>query len=267
MNDFRSSVEPVLSSTMLLLRGEAAPAVLMVKRHYQIDFASGAMVFPGGKVSADDYHQEWAAHVHGDFSGDELAARIGGVREVFEESGILLATYDDCESGSYVDQSVCDRLAIHRAPVDRGEMSFLELIKTNGLKLDLTGLQPYAHWITPEFMPKRFDTRFFVARAPDGQKALHDGREITEAVWTTSTDVLSLEKSGDVKLLFPTRVNLERLEDLGSVDAVFRFSKAENIVTVLPVVESGPEGKQLRIPSEAGYRVTTEPLEKVMKTV
>lgn len=267
MNDFSKSAEPVLSSTMLLLKGEDAPTVLMVKRHYQIDFASGAMVFPGGKVSADDHRDDWDGWYHGTYSDDELAARIGGVREVFEESGILLATRKGDTAGKFVGQSVCNELAEFRSPVDRGEMSFLELVQKYELQLDLTDLQPYAHWITPDFMPKRFDTRFYVARAPDGQEALHDGRETTEAVWVTPTEVLEKAEAGEAKLLFPTRVNLERLEDLGSVSAICEFAQPENVVTVLPVVESDETGKFLRIPKAAGYRVTTEPLERVMKTV
>ena len=87
---------------MLLLKGEDAPTVLMVKRHYQIDFASGAMVFPGGKVSADDHREDSDGWYHGTYSADELAARIGGVREVFEESGILLATRKGDSAGKFV---------------------------------------------------------------------------------------------------------------------------------------------------------------------
>lgn len=252
---------------MLLMKDGDAPTVLMVTRHYQIDFASGAMVFPGGKVSADDHRDDWDEWYHGNYEGDELAARIGGVREVFEESGILLATHKDDDAGQFVDQSVCNKLAEFRAPVDRGEMSFLDLIREHDLKLDPTGLQPYAHWITPDFMPKRFDTRFYVAKAPAGQEALHDGHETTEAVWVTPTEVLTKAENGKAKLLFPTRVNLERLEDLKTMAAILEFAQPENVVTVLPVVETSDAGKVLRIPAEAGYRVTTEPLERVMKTV
>lgn len=266
MNHSKPAGEPRLSSTILLIRGDEDPEVLMVARNYQIDFASGAMVFPGGKVCDDDYRDDWKAHVDGQFEDDDRVVRIGGVRELFEESGLLLARHRSVTSG-HVDQSVCDVLAPHRKGVDRGEESFLDLITKHDLVLCLDALVPYAHWITPTMMPKRFDTRFFVAVAPEGQHPVHDGYETTEAIWTRPGDVLEREKEGRAILLFPTRVNLEMLEDSGSVDSILSTSRKRKIVTVLPVIQEKADGNVLIIPAEAGYRVTEEPLQKVMKTV
>ena len=99
MNDLKKTAVPRLSSTVLLIRGEDNPEVLMVARNYQIDFASGAMVFPGGKVCDDDFRDEWSAHIDGKYEEDDQAVRIGGVRELFEESGLLLARHKDDTSG------------------------------------------------------------------------------------------------------------------------------------------------------------------------
>ncbi|MAI91933.1 NUDIX hydrolase [Ponticaulis sp.] len=267
MKDLKSSAEPKLSSTLILLKGNESPEILMVLRHSDIEFAPGAMVFPGGKLTEDDRHEDWRLHCHGEFSGNEMAVRIGGIREAFEESGLLLATLADAAPDEYVGQDICDQLAPFRSGVDRGKISFLGLIRDHGLRLNLNALQPFAHWITPEFLPKRFDTRFYVARTPKGQHAVHDGRETTEAVWSCAEDVLARYAAGEVKLLFPTRVNLEMLEDLGATHSILKFAKAENVVEVLPVLQKKDTGNVLVIPVEAGYRVTEEPLERVMKTV
>ncbi len=266
MKELKTPSEAKLSSTILLLKGDADPEVLMVVRSYEIDFASGAYVFPGGKVSEDDRLPEWQEHVSGSYEGDDLAVRIGGIREVFEESGILLARSADAAPGTHVGQNVCERLAEHRGAVDRREMSFLGLIKENNLILCLDDLVPYAHWITPEMMPKRFDTRFFVAVAPEEQIAVHDGRETTDAVWVQPGDILAKAEKGEATVIFPTRLNLEMLEDLGARENVLAVSRTRSPIMVMPVVERRDNGAFLVIPKEAGYRVTEEKFESVEKS-
>ncbi len=265
MKDFKQPAPARLSSTILLLRGGEDVEVLMVARAYEIDFASGAYVFPGGKVSDDDRQPAWKDYSDGNFDGDELAVRVGGVREVFEESGILLARPRTSAHGTHVGQDVCDRLASHRASVDRGEESFLELMKANDLIVCLDDLVPYAHWITPEMMPKRFDTRFFAVETPEGQHAVHDGHETTAAVWVKPGEILQRGRDGKATIIFPTRLNLEKLEDLGSIDAVKAGCASEATVTVMPRVERRDDGAFLVIPKEAGYRVTEEIFESVEK--
>lgn len=265
MNDLKQPAPAKLSSTVLLLRGKGDVEVLMVARSYEIDFASGAFVFPGGKVSDDDRRPEWKDHSDGEFEGDELAVRVGGIREVFEESGILLARPSNAEAGTYVGQDVCSRLAVHRHSVDRGEESFLELIQANDLILCPQALMPYAHWITPEMMPKRFDTRFFAVETPRSQEAVHDGRETTEAVWVKPGDILQRGREGKATIIFPTRLNLEKLEDLNTLEAVSEYCSKTTPVTVMPVVQRRQDGAFLVIPEAAGYRVTEEKFESVEK--
>lgn len=257
--------DPRLSATVLLLRDKASLEVLMVARHYQIDFASGALVFPGGKASQDDESAGWSDQADGAEVADRVA-RIAAAREAYEESGILLArpANERGEGAALIGPETAELLAPFRASVDRGEQSFLALLKEHRLVLALDTLVHFGHWITPTMMPKRFDTHFYIAPAPEAQLATHDGRETTDAVWLNPADALTKEVAGEATIIFPTRMNLVKLSRASTVsDAMDRFSN-ETVVTVLPKVGADSEGKPcLHIPAEAGYGQTTEPLDRV----
>jgi len=156
--------------------------------------------------------------------------------------------------------------ALHpfRGQVDRGEMAFSGLVAEHGLALAGDVLVHFGHWITPDFMPKRFDTHFFLAAAPDSQIAEQDGRETTEAIWVSPRRALELEKAGEATIIFPTRMNLGRLALETSVEgALARFAR-EPVVTVLPEVVRQADGPAyLRIPHVEGYGQVHEPLERV----
>ncbi|KCZ94594.1 NUDIX hydrolase [Hyphomonas johnsonii] len=259
--------EPRLSATVLIIRdGQAAPQVLMVKRHYEIDFAAGALVFPGGKASEEDSESGWDAFTDGDFGPVQQDARIAAVREAFEESGLLLARHvaNRGPGAPLVGPDISSRLAPHRGPVDRREESFLELIRQHELVLALDSLVHFGHWITPEMMPKRFDTHFYLAPAPPEQIAAHDGRETTDAVWLGADEALDLELEGKATIIFPTRMNLRKLARATSVaDAASRYAR-EPVVSVLPRVGKDETGQAcLIIPEEAGYGQTIELLSRV----
>lgn len=263
----RAPAEPKLSATILLLRDASPePEVLMVKRHYEIDFAAGALVFPGGKAAAGDADPGWDAWTDGDYGPVQQDARIAAIREAYEESGLLLARPKSNRGPGalLVGAAVADRLAPHRSAVDKGEASFLELMKANDLVLALDSLVHFGHWITPVMMPKRFDTHFYVAPAPAEQVAAHDGRETTDAVWLSANEALRQEKEGQATIIFPTRMNLIKLARAVSVeDAVKRFG-AEPVVSVLPRPGKTEEGAPcLYIPEEAGYGQTMELLSNV----
>ena len=177
-------VKPRDASTILLLRDSKAREieVFMMVRHYEIDFNSGALVFPGGSVDNND--REIIAHPDL-YSGGEgldeanLSFRIAAIRETFEESGILLARPKG--SKELVDAKRAREIeTAHRSDLNEGKITFLKVLTDNGMLLALDELVPYAHWITPEGMPKRFDTWFFLAAAPPDQLGAHDGRESTE---------------------------------------------------------------------------------------
>lgn len=253
--------EPVLSATILMVRDAPALQTFMAVRHHQIDFASGALVFPGGKVTDDDRDPGWAGRLDGDLGALTLVG-IAAVRETFEESGLLLCR-DASSRGvgaPLVGPDIARSLAPHRTAVDRAEESFLDLLAANGLVVALDRLVYFAHWITPEFMPKRFDTHFFLARAPRGQVAAHDGREVTDSAWLEPVDALARAASGSATVLFPTRLNLEVLTQAETVDAALEIAGARPIVPVMPVIESRDGVDWLTIPEEAGYATSAVPL-------
>jgi len=258
-------VAPRPASTILLLRDAEAAGVdgkrrdevevFMMVRHYEIDFNSGALVFPGGSVDRND--NEIIAHPELYTGGEGLDAaalsfRIAAIRETFEESGILLArskgakTLVDAKRASEIE-------AAHRADLNDHKIGFLQILTDNGMVLALDELVPYAHWITPEGMPKRFDTWFFLAAAPPDQLGAHDGRESTDSIWVSPREALEGGESGRFKLPFPTTRNLIKLGKQGKVTDALADSRGRDIVTVMPVMTRLNGGRQLRIPKEAGY--------------
>lgn len=259
----QSAAVPRLSATILLLRDAPDLQVLLVKRHYEIDFAAGALVFPGGKTNEEDAAEDWAELTDGDFHGPELAARIGAIREAFEETGVLLArsSNDRGEGRPLVGAEVALALEEHRGPIDRREASFVELVRSNDLVLALDTLVYFGHWITPTMMPKRFDTHFYLAPTPPEQLATHDGRETTEAVWLSPQQALDMSDAGQATIIFPTRMNLGKLAECQDVQAAMTRFASESVITVLPVVGQDESGNPcLHIPAEAGYMQTIEPL-------
>ena len=251
-------VKPRPASTILLLRDGAARReieVFMMVRHYEIDFNSGALVFPGGSVDKGDNEiiANPALYSGGEgMEAGELSFRIAAIRETFEESGILLARPKG--SKALVDAKRAGEIeAAHRAELCESKVTFLNVLTDNGMVLALDELVPYAHWITPEGMPKRFDTWFFLAAAPPDQLGAHDGKESTDSIWVSPREALEGGETGRFKLPFPTTRNLIRLGKQDSVKTALDDSRGKNIVTVTPVMTKTATGRQLRIPLEAGY--------------
>src|ERR1700712_1149009 len=250
-------VAPRPASTILLLRDSAAGEieVFMMVRHYEIDFNSGALVFPGGSVDKGD--QEIIANP-ALYSGGEgldaaaLSFRIAAIRETFEESGILLAR--PTGSQAVVNARRASEIeAAHRADLCESKITFLKVLTDNGMVLALDELVPYAHWITPEGMPKRFDTWFFLAATPPEQAGAHDGKESTDSIWVSPREALAGGESGRFKLPFPTTRNLIRLGKQPTVQAALEDARGKAVVTVMPVMTKLNGGRQLRIRLEAAY--------------
>jgi len=251
-------VAPRPASTTLLLRDNAASGeieVFMMVRHHQIEFSSGALVFPGGSVDKGDKEVVARRELHGGGEGlDPLALgfRVAAIRETFEESGILLARQQG--SRDLINASKAREIeAACRVALCEGKTSFLDVLVENRLWLALDELVPYAHWITPEGMPKRFDTWFFLAAAPPDQLGAHDGRESTDSIWVSPHEALAGGDSGRFKLPFPTTRNLIKLGKQASVTAALEDARGKPIVTVMPVMTRHNGGRQLVIPREAGY--------------
>ncbi|WP_420133729.1 NUDIX hydrolase [Rhodopseudomonas sp.] len=244
------------ASTILLLRDRADGFdVFMMVRHYQIEFASGALVFPGGSVDAGDRDiidrpELYASAATGE--GPSLDFQIAAIRETFEESGILLARPRG--SDQLVAASRASEIeAAHRTALCEGKISFAEILATNQLVLALDLLVPYAHWITPEKLPKRFDTWFFLAEAPPEQLGMHDGKESTDSIWLSPREALDGGESGRFTLPFPTTRNLIRLGKQPSVREALDFSRGQHVVTVMPIMGRDGDKRTLTIPAEAGY--------------
>src|SRR6201986_2474677 len=255
------AVTPRPASTVLLLRDNAAGVagneieVFMMVRHYQIDFSSGALVFPGGSVDAGDKAIIAQPELYSGGEGLDEAAlsfRIAAIRETFEESGILVARPHG--SKALIDGKRATEIeAAHRVALCEGKTSFLNVIADSGVSLALDELVPYSHWITPEGMPKRFDTWFFLAAAPPDQLGAHDGKESTDSIWVSPREALAGGETGRFKLPFPTTRNLIKLGQQSHVKAALDGSRGQDIVTVMPVMTRLNGGRQLRIPKDAGY--------------
>src|SRR3978361_274665 len=253
-----AAVKPRPASTVLLLRDSKTRdevEVFMMVRHYEIDFNSGALVFPGGSVDKGDQAVIARPELYSGGEGldaADLSFRIAAIRETFEESGILLARPQG--SKALVDARRASEIeAAHRAELCESKITFLKVLTDNGMLLTLDELVPYAHWITPEGMPKRFDTWFFLAAAPPEQVGAHDGKESTDSIWVSPREALEGGESGRFKLPFPTTRNLIKLGKQGNVKAALDDSRGKPVVTVMPVMTKNNGGRQLRIPLEAGY--------------
>src|SRR5246127_2515749 len=235
-------------STTLLLRDNAGKSeieVFMMVRHHQIEFSSGALVFPGGSVDQGDKEIVARDELHGRGEGLDASAlgfRVAAIRETFEESGILLARQQG--SRALIDARRESEIeAAHRAALCEGKTTFLNVLAENKLWLALDELVPYAHWITPEGMPKRFDTWFFLVAAPPDQLGAHDGRESTDSIWLSAREAVEGGDSGRFKLPFPTTRNLIRLAKQASVSAALDHAMAMSIVTAMPVMTKTEPGR------------------------
>lgn len=243
-------VEPHPAASLILLRdGTDGLEVFMIRRHESLRFAAGATVFPGGRLDPDDHAPPWPGLPVQ--AAADLPLRIAAVREAFEECGILLT-----------DPAVdAVRLAAPRAPSDQ---PFLGRLRAMGLEPAVDALIPFARWLTPETVWRRFDTTFFVTRAPDGQGAVVDGGEAVAGLWGTPRAILDAAEEGRLSLVFATRMNLLRLAPCRTVeDALAEAMRHHPLVPILPRAVDTPAGPALRIPDGVGYAPTEIPADLV----
>jgi len=235
------------AATVLLVRdGVDGLEVFMVLRNRQIEFAAGALVFPGGRVEAAD--AELATTLA---PADQLAPfRVAAVREAFEECGVLLARD---RGGAPVTAAAATRLGERRGALCAGQVSFAALLAAEGLVADVAALAHFAHWVTPVDLAKRFDTHFFLAADPGDQSLLHDGDEAVDSIWITPQAALADAAAGIRTVVFPTRLTLARLGRAHTVREAFRAALAAPVVTVMPEFVELAAGPHMRIPLEAGY--------------
>jgi len=268
---FPMSKTPLPAATVMLVRdGAQSPLVLMLERHAKSTVLPDQYVFPGGRV--DDEDQELAPCLGGWTSSpvpdlDERTAKAffaAAIRETFEEAGILLARRRG--QAELLDESEVAPLRKHRLAVQGGEQTFLDLVEGADLELAADALEVHARWITPVIVPYRFDTLFFTALAPANQLAMHDGVEAASHAWLRPEDALDEHARGKRQIIFPTARNLETLSGFSSAAEALEASRDRTLVTVLPVVEERDGERFLTVPEDAGYTVTQEPLERLLKT-
>jgi 8-oxo-dGTP pyrophosphatase MutT (NUDIX family) len=248
------------AATILLVRDHPTLEVLMVKRHHQIDFASGA-ASSRPTVNSDQAGSWSPASIlpPGNTKAPETRAyRIAALREAFEESALLLAKRPDGEPWSANSEAVQARHA-----VAKGELAFLDLIRQLDVRLDLQSLAAFARWIAPPIAPKRFDTHFFIAIAPRDQVAVCDGGETVDAEWIAPKTALAMAEAGERTIIFPTRMNLQLLAESADAASAVAAAEARVLVTVLPKLEQRPHGPVLVLPPDAGYGRVEEPLSSV----
>lgn len=238
---------PKPAATVMLIRdveGDEGIEVFLVQRHGKIGFMGGKHVFPGGKVCDDDRSADLRARVEDmdalaahdvwgeGFDGDDaLALALAAVRETFEEAGVLLGS------------AVPDRATLERA---RGRLlggePFSALLGELGARLSLSLLTPFSRWITPDSEPARFDTAFYVARAPLGQRAEHDQREVVGGDWFTPGVALEALERGEIRLAPPTSRTLQDLAETASVDAAVALAGSRRPPLIAPLIrEIGDE--------------------------
>jgi len=207
----------VASATVMLLRdGDKGLEVFMLRRHSAMATSPGRHVFPGGLVDAADY---------GNRTADEVFV-IAAIRETFEETGVLMATSN---TGEQLD------LESERIALVAHQTTFDDVLARHNLTAELDALRPWAHWITPLYEPRRYDTRFFVARVRDGidTREIADG-EADRAAWMRPADALA---TADILLMPPTEVTLRELDTYESAAAVWAAASQRRVAPILIAID------------------------------
>ena len=246
------------AASLLLGRdGPDGPELFLLARNRESAFASGALVYPGGAVDEADRNPALRARSEGSegLDGEGLAFRIAAIREAFEECGILLARARG--SRGLVGRRRVDSIKRRFADARAGHsLDMLALADAEDLVLACDHLVPFAHWITPETQPRRFDTHFFLAGAPREQEARHDGHESTDSVWITPAALVEAADAGKWYVMFPTRLNAQKFGRSATVADALAVAQATPVVTVMPRGRKVDGGRKLQIPAGAGYGLT-----------
>ncbi|MGO9138385.1 MAG: NUDIX hydrolase [Syntrophales bacterium] len=262
------AVKPKDAATVIILRqspkDQGAFEVLMVLRHVDSKFVPGSYVFPGGCLDQEDYSPDMeslctgmdakkAQAIFHDMSAPEkaLGAWVAGIRETFEEVGLLMAYRVDKALMSFDSEDIQSRFRSYRKKLQTGEMTLKTILLKEELTLATDRLHYFSHWITPELLPHRYDVRFFIAEAPANQEALHDGIELTRHVWLTPKKILEGFHRREFDMVVPTLVTIEELSRHKTIQEIITFTKNKKINSILTVmieedgkiVEYSPDGR------------------------
>ncbi len=242
-------VAPRRAATVLLLRdappgsaGSPGPDVHMLRRRASMAFAGGAYAYPGGSVDPrDEAPVAWAGP-----SRTEWAVRMGvdpataqaivcaAVRETFEEAGVLLA---GTSADTVVEDTTGEDWEADRAALVAHELSFAEFLGRRGLLLRSDLLGAWARWITPEFEPRRYDTWFFVAALPEGQRTRNASTEADRTVWIRPSEAAAGYDRGELLMMPPTIATLRGLQSYGTAREALGAAPAQDLTPVLARAE------------------------------
>jgi 8-oxo-dGTP pyrophosphatase MutT (NUDIX family) len=219
-----SAVQPIQPAATVIIAREAGSGfeIFMLKRTSNAAFAGGMYVFPGGRVDSDDHLHKYDAFRKGP-SPDQLPQQqalgnewrgywIAGIRESFEEAGLLLAYTEDGSLLAY-DARSRPRFEAYRRPLHAGELSLLQICEREGLKLAVDHIHFVNRFVTPLGRPRRFDTRFFLAEAPPGQTGVHDEKETVDSIWISPAEALARNDADTFGLMRVTRMQLGMLAE------------------------------------------------------
>jgi 8-oxo-dGTP pyrophosphatase MutT (NUDIX family) len=258
---------PRESATLVLMRERpgAAPEVLLVRRHGRNAVAAGAFVFPGGLLEQQDYAGD-ALALSACLDPDEAARILGtalsreralghfmaAIRETFEEVGILLARDRLGRPWRPKADEAAD-LNAARAAMRAGRFTFAQWLEQRGLRPAVGDLAYFAHWITPQAMARRFDTRFFLAEVDADASAEPDQTEVVECRWIAASDALAAYRDRTMQMVNATVKNLELIAEFSSAAEAREHLRERRITAIMP--KAVPQGDGFRIvnPWEAGY--------------
>jgi 8-oxo-dGTP pyrophosphatase MutT (NUDIX family) len=254
----QAPAKPRDAATVMLLRSRPAGLeVYMLRRQATMAFAPGAYVFPGGSVDSRDADEQvaWTGPDAADwgriFDAPPSLARAlvcAAVRETFEESGVLLAGES---AGSVVADTTSDEWEADRQALLDRSVSLAELLGRRGLVLRADLLRPWSRWITPVVEPRRYDTRFFAAALPAGQRTRDVGGEAAEVAWVRPAEALQAGKRGEIRLFPPTAVTLSELADCVAVDTA--LAGPRHVAPIIPEVQLREGAVWLTVPGLVGY--------------
>jgi 8-oxo-dGTP pyrophosphatase MutT (NUDIX family) len=214
---------------VLVRDGERAPEILLLKRHRAAGFVPGAWVFPGGRVDDADSDPALLGLLGVTPRGPHASYWLATIREVFEETGVLLAR----PRHDAADVATKD-LARWRAALLDDDATLLDVLTGLDARPDIGRVVYCSHWITPVAEPKRYDTRFFLAELPADAEATIDEREMSDAVWLTAHAALDRFRRGALPMVFPTVKTIQRLESYLSIDEMLHAFREGDVPAILP---------------------------------
>lgn len=255
--------QPIRNASTLVLARETNDGfeLFLSKRTAKAAFMANAYVYPGGRV--DDEDDDLGIPMHGletcgtfEDTDDTALFRahvVALLRECFEEAGVLLARDEDGGVVELHDEQRLDSLARKRTALNAGTTTFSAVLAEEKLTLDAVGIDYFAHWITPPFESRRYDTRFFFAVAPAGQEPVPDYSEMVHGQWFSAQAALDAYIAGEIQLAPPTLCTLEDLAGCDTLDDALAWAAAEVPIPILPRLETIDDTIHLLMPGDPLY--------------